>query len=125
MSLSGHRIRLEIFSSKFPALRRKEQHRRRIWAARPRQASAYILIVDGQATIAPTFSVGTTVVLLGAGALAGIIGSAGGITSLVSYPALLPVGIPPLPAKRREPRRRSRCARVCPGARTLAAHHLI
>jgi len=38
------------------------------------------------------------VVLLGAGAVAGTIGSAGGITSLVSYPALLLVGIPPLPA---------------------------
>ena len=37
-------------------------------------------------------------VLLGAGAVAGTIGSAGGITSLVSYPALLLVGIPPLPA---------------------------
>ena len=96
--MCGHRIRLEISSSKFPRSGRKEQHRRSVWAARPRQASAYILIVDGQATIAPTFSVGTTVVLLGAGALAVIIGSAGGITSLVSYPALLPVGIPPLPA---------------------------
>jgi uncharacterized membrane protein YfcA len=36
--------------------------------------------------------------LLGAGALAGAVGSAGGITSLISYPALLAVGIPPLPA---------------------------
>lgn len=32
------------------------------------------------------------------GVVAGVIGSAGGITSLVSYPALLAVGIPPLPA---------------------------
>lgn len=38
------------------------------------------------------------VVLLGAGALAGMVGTAGGIMSLVSYPALLAVGIPPLPA---------------------------
>jgi uncharacterized membrane protein YfcA len=37
-------------------------------------------------------------VLLGAGALAGIAGTAGGIMSLISYPALLAVGIPPLPA---------------------------
>ena len=35
------------------------------------------------------------VALLGAGALAGLIGSAGGITSLVSYPVLLAVGLPP------------------------------
>jgi uncharacterized protein len=38
------------------------------------------------------------VVLLAAGTLAGIVGTAGGITSLVSYPALLAVGLPALPA---------------------------
>lgn len=38
------------------------------------------------------------VLLAGAGVLAGAVGSAGGITSLISYPALLAVGIPPLPA---------------------------
>jgi uncharacterized membrane protein YfcA len=38
------------------------------------------------------------VLLLAAGTLAGTVGSAGGITSLISYPALLAVGIPPLPA---------------------------
>jgi len=37
-------------------------------------------------------------VLLGAGVLAGLVGSAGGITSLVSYPALLAVGVPALAA---------------------------
>jgi uncharacterized protein len=36
--------------------------------------------------------------LLTAGALAGLVGSAGGTASLISYPALLAVGIPPLPA---------------------------
>jgi uncharacterized membrane protein YfcA len=36
--------------------------------------------------------------LVPAGVLAGVLGSAGGITSLVSYPALLAVGLPPLPA---------------------------
>jgi uncharacterized membrane protein YfcA len=36
--------------------------------------------------------------LLLAGTAAGLIGSAGGITSLVSYPALLAVGLPALPA---------------------------
>ncbi|MCU1479704.1 MAG: putative rane transporter protein [Subtercola sp.] len=36
--------------------------------------------------------------LLGAGVVAGVIGTAGGITSLVAYPALLAVGIPPLAA---------------------------
>jgi uncharacterized membrane protein YfcA len=38
------------------------------------------------------------VFLLAAGTLAGTVGSAGGITSLISYPALLAIGIPPLPA---------------------------
>jgi len=36
--------------------------------------------------------------LIGAGVVAGLVGSAGGITSLISYPALLAVGIAPLPA---------------------------
>ena len=39
-----------------------------------------------------------TILLLVAGVLAGIVGSAGGTASLVSYPVLLAVGIPPLPA---------------------------
>jgi uncharacterized membrane protein YfcA len=38
------------------------------------------------------------VLLVGAGVLAGLVGSAGGITSLISYPALLAIGIPRLPA---------------------------
>jgi uncharacterized membrane protein YfcA len=42
--------------------------------------------------------VGEWFFLLGAGALAGIIGTAGGITSLVSYPALLAAGLSPLTA---------------------------
>ncbi|OIH93440.1 sulfite exporter TauE/SafE family protein [Curtobacterium sp. MCBA15_001] len=40
----------------------------------------------------------TALFLLAAGALAGVIGTAGGITSLVAYPALLAVGVPPLAA---------------------------
>lgn len=36
--------------------------------------------------------------LAGAGVVAGVIGTAGGITSLVAYPALLAVGLPPLTA---------------------------
>jgi uncharacterized membrane protein YfcA len=36
--------------------------------------------------------------LIIAGIVAGMVGSSGGVTSLVSYPALLAVGIPPLPA---------------------------
>jgi hypothetical protein len=36
--------------------------------------------------------------LVVAGVLAGVMGTAGGITSLISYPALLAVGIAPLPA---------------------------
>ena len=38
------------------------------------------------------------VLLLGAGAVAGIVGSAGGTASLIAYPALLAAGIAPLPA---------------------------
>jgi uncharacterized protein len=37
-------------------------------------------------------------VLLAAGTLAGLVGTAGGITSLISYPALLVVGVPALAA---------------------------
>jgi uncharacterized membrane protein YfcA len=40
----------------------------------------------------------TAAFLLGAGVIAGVIGTAGGITSLVAYPALLAVGVPPLTA---------------------------
>ena len=36
--------------------------------------------------------------MLGAGVLAGVVGTAGGITSLISYPALLAVGLTALPA---------------------------
>ena len=42
--------------------------------------------------------VGVAGALAAAGLLAGALGSAGGITSLVSYPALLLAGVPPLPA---------------------------
>jgi uncharacterized membrane protein YfcA len=45
-----------------------------------------------------TPTAGHLVVLLLAGVLAGVVGSAGGITSLISYPALLLVGIAALPA---------------------------
>ena len=38
------------------------------------------------------------VLLLGAGTVAGVLGSAGGTASLISYPALLATGIPPLAA---------------------------
>lgn len=41
---------------------------------------------------------GRDALLAGAGALAGIVGTAGGITSLISYPALLWAGIPALQA---------------------------
>lgn len=43
-------------------------------------------------------TVGDAALLIGAGAVAGLVGSAGGITSLVSYPALLAVGLPALSA---------------------------
>jgi uncharacterized membrane protein YfcA len=44
------------------------------------------------------FSLAHVILLIAAGIVAGVMGSAGGITSLVSYPALLAVGIAPLPA---------------------------
>jgi uncharacterized membrane protein YfcA len=43
-------------------------------------------------------SLGDAAVLLGAGVVAGAVGTAGGITSLISYPALLVVGVPALAA---------------------------
>jgi uncharacterized membrane protein YfcA len=43
-------------------------------------------------------AVATAALLAGAGVVAGIVGTAGGITTLVSYPALLLAGVPPLPA---------------------------
>jgi uncharacterized protein len=43
-------------------------------------------------------SIGDAGILLLAGAAAGVVGTAGGITSLISYPALLAVGVPALPA---------------------------
>lgn len=43
-------------------------------------------------------SIGEMVLLLGAGVLAGMVGSAGGIASLISYPLLLAVGLPAKPA---------------------------
>jgi hypothetical protein len=58
-----------------------------------RQDSAQRSNVGGIST-----SPADAVLLLGAGVLAGAVGSAGGITSLISYPALLAVGIPALPA---------------------------
>jgi uncharacterized membrane protein YfcA len=45
-----------------------------------------------------TLGAGATAILLGAGVVAGVVGSAGGITSLVSYPALLAVGLPAVSA---------------------------
>jgi hypothetical protein len=40
----------------------------------------------------------TVALIAAAGLVAGVVGTAGGITSLVSYPALLAVGVPALPA---------------------------
>ncbi len=43
-------------------------------------------------------STGDTALLVAAGAVAGVVGTAGGITSLISYPALLLAGVGALPA---------------------------
>jgi uncharacterized membrane protein YfcA len=50
------------------------------------------------AVILGGISVGGMALLLGAGILAGAVGSAGGIASLISYPALLAVGLAAKPA---------------------------
>lgn len=57
-----------------------------------------ILIVSGGAAILGGISVGDVAFLLGAGVLAGLVGSAGGIASLISYPVLLAVGLAAKPA---------------------------
>ena len=49
------------------------------------------VILDGN-------SIDDAALLLSAGALAGMVGSAGGIASLISYPVLLAAGLPPKPA---------------------------
>jgi hypothetical protein len=54
--------------------------------------------MDGGVLILGGISAGGAALLLGAGVLAGMVGSAGGIASLIAYPALLAVGIAPLPA---------------------------
>ena len=43
-------------------------------------------------------SLGDTLVVLAAGVLAGVVGTGGAIASLVSYPALLAIGLPALTA---------------------------
>src|SRR3569833_3500475 len=47
---------------------------------------------------APRMGPVTALFLVAAGVLAGVVGTGGGITSLVSYPALLAVGLSPLHA---------------------------
>jgi hypothetical protein len=54
--------------------------------------------MNGGILILGGITAGGAALLLGAGVLAGMVGSAGGIASLIAYPALLAVGIPPLPA---------------------------
>jgi uncharacterized membrane protein YfcA len=46
----------------------------------------------------PALSLLQVIFLIAAGVLAGVVGTAGGITSLISYPALLAVGLPPFAA---------------------------
>jgi uncharacterized protein len=50
------------------------------------------------AVIVGGISIGGMALLLGAGVFAGMVGSAGGIASLISYPVLLAVGLPAKPA---------------------------
>lgn len=49
-------------------------------------------------SLVAVISVAGAGLLLGAGVVAGVVGTAGGITSLVSYPALLAAGVPALAA---------------------------
>jgi uncharacterized protein len=50
------------------------------------------------AVILGGISIGDMALLLGGGVVAGLVGSAGGIASLISYPVLLAVGLPAKPA---------------------------
>ncbi len=50
-----------------------------------------------------TISAPDAILLVAAGFLGGIVGTAGGITSLVSYPALLAAGLAPLPGSVENP----------------------
>jgi uncharacterized membrane protein YfcA len=52
----------------------------------------------GIATLAAVGGLGRACVLIAAGLVAGAVGAAGGVTSLVSYSALLGIGVPPLQA---------------------------
>jgi uncharacterized protein len=54
--------------------------------------------MEASRSVHGVLSTADSALLVGAGVLAGTAGSAGGITSLISYPALLAVGINPLPA---------------------------
>jgi uncharacterized protein len=56
------------------------------------------LLRPAAAGSAAVISAAADVLVAGAGVLAGIVGTAGGITSLISYPALLAVGVPALTA---------------------------
>jgi uncharacterized membrane protein YfcA len=55
-------------------------------------------LLDNLAEASALNAAGRELFLVGAGALAGLVGTAGGITSLVSYPALLFAGVAPLQA---------------------------
>ena len=65
----------------------------------PRDArSSYRRPTAGLATLAAMPGPDEAVVSIAAGLVAGAVGAAGGVTSLVSYSALLGVGVPPLQA---------------------------
>jgi uncharacterized membrane protein YfcA len=55
-----------------------------------------VVLIRG--TLVVVISLADAGILLGAGIAAGVVGTAGGITSLVSYPALLAAGVPALAA---------------------------
>jgi uncharacterized protein len=55
-------------------------------------------LANGGYVILGGILIGDVALLLGAGVLAGMVGSAAGIASLISYPVLLAVGLPPKPA---------------------------
>ncbi len=73
------------------------ERRRRLHASRP-GATGVIPAGPGPRLGTIPISPVDSLLLVGAGALAGMVGTAGGITSVISYPALLAVGVPALPA---------------------------
>ena len=82
-----------------PPTRRSQRRRcRRRLPGRRAHSRRQARTPTGLATLAAVSGPGEAVALIAAGVVAGAVGAAGGVTSLVSYSALLGAGVPPLQA---------------------------